>query len=114
MTFEELSIKADVAKLEEDHPFYKYEYVVIDHLRSERDHPLEHSAMVSHWGLPVDDRDKYGGQLTVLNGVKNRAWHILLHYRYWNEVGINTEMVEELLLAHPEINLGDIPLPSIG
>lgn len=113
MTFEELSIGADVAKLTAEHPFYKFERITLDLLKEGRDHPEEHTAMLKLWGLPTEENDKYGGNLTVLNGIKNRSWHILLHYKYWNDAKINTNLVEELLNEHPEINLDNIPLPSV-
>lgn len=113
MTFEELSIGADVPKLTPEHPFYKFERATLDKLKEGRDHPEEHTAMLKSWNLPTKDNDKYGGQMTVLNGVKNRSWHILLHYKFWKEQGLNSEMVAELEAEHPEINLKDIPLPTI-
>jgi len=113
MTFEELSIGADVAKLQPDHPFYKFERITLKHLAEGRKHPEEHTAMLKFWNLPTNENDKYGGNLTVLNGVKNRSWHILLHYKFWHEAGINSELVEELLEEHPELKLEEIPLPTI-
>jgi len=111
MTFEELSINADVAKLQPDHPFYKFERITLDLLKEGSKHPEEHTEMLKLWGLPTEDNNKYGGKLTVLNGIKNRTWHILLHYKFWNETNINKELVDELLNEHPEINLDELPLP---
>ena len=112
MTFEELSVNADVAKLSSEHPFYKFEQIVLNHLKPKRDHPEEHTAMLAHWNLPTNENDKYSENITVLNGTKNRVWHVLLHYKYWSEAGMHEEMVKELLEEHPELNLGEIPLPQ--
>ena len=112
MTFLELSKGADVAKLPEDHVFYGYEQLVLSFLKEGRQHPEEHTAMVTHWGMKADERDRYEGTLTVLNGTKNRVWHILLHYKYWQERNLNPEMVSDLLSEH-NIDLKSIPLPDL-
>lgn len=113
MTFEELSINADVAKLQPDHPLYPVERDLLQLLDVGTRHPDEHSQMVSHWGMVPDPNNRYNGKLTVLNGKKNRVWHLLLHYRFWKETGIEEERVKQLEKEYPQIILEEIPLPEV-
>jgi len=113
MTFEELSeISRQTGPLFRNHPLYHFEEKLLN-LLSGKDgermrHELEHEAMLQHFGLPQEEVKQ---QLSHLDGIPNRAWHILLHCRYWKDNGLNSNLLTELDSQHPEINLDAIPLP---
>jgi len=109
MTFEDLSKNSEKSRLGKDHPFYKFEQVVLTTLSAE-EHQKEHIEMLKSFNMPES------ADYECLNDFEekpNRVYHLLLHYKYWKMVGIHNNLIDELYNTHPEIHLDAIPLPRV-
>lgn len=112
MTFEDLVVH-DVGQLPEEHDAYYLEGLIKGNLLKKKViHDAEHGDMLEHWGMPRDV--DYATVLSMRNEHADRFWHICMHLRYWKEVGMHDQHVKEFEGRFPEIDLGTIPLPSIG
>lgn len=115
MNFEELSrLAGEVGTLPKGHPMFNLEETLLSTLEGNDEtgypiHQKEHDEMLERWGLT----DEEGTALNNLNGKRNRVWHILLHFKFWKELGIRQDLIDRLNNEFPEIALDDITLPRV-
>lgn len=117
MTYEQLIENAwQSGPLSQNHVLFPFEDKLYQKLKgnnAERAiHDQEHRDMLDHWNVPFGLEVEF--ELSYLEEKRhNRVWHMLLHFKYWKEIGINDDVLKELNEAHPELDLDEVPLPRV-
>lgn len=116
MTYKDLlDLAWHSGQLNKSHPMFNYEDKLLSVLSGtvgERaKHDQEHRDMLNHWNIPFNDEVTF--ELSHIDGKPNRVWHMMLHFKYWNEKNINEELLKQLNEDYPEVNLDDVPLPRV-
>lgn len=96
--------------VDENHPLWWLEKVVKAgdpwNGNHNEEHAIEHGEMLDKWGCSRETC-----LLTPPDAQTSRCYHLVLHLKYWKEMGLHNEYVEKF---EKEIgdNLEDVPVPQ--
>lgn len=104
----------DNPKVDAEHPLYWLEDIVqfkvwSDETKRNEEHVAEHDAMKKHWNLSETTALRFPPPPHKTGN--NRAYHILLHLKYWKEVGMNLDVVAKYEEQGLD-KLEEVPVPE--